>query len=245
MPDISFYDELAALRDEEYRAFNMRLVPGIDESSVIGIRVPALRALAKRLWKERNADCRAFLRALPHRYFEENHLHVFFLEQIKDIDEALRETEAFLPYIDNWQTCDISSPKVFKKHPDKVVPKVKLWLASPHCYAKRYAIGILLSNFLDAAFQPEYLEWVADENAPEYYVRMMAAWYFSFALIKQYDSAIPYIEQKRLEAWTHNKTIQKAIESYRISPETKAYLRTLKVKTAPGEYNNTSCPPDA
>lgn len=228
MPDMSFYADMASLRDEGYRAFNLRLVPGVDESSVIGIRVPALRALARRLWKDRNADCLAFLRSLPHRYFEENHLHAFFLEQIKDIGEALSETEAFLPFMDNWQTCDICSPKVFKKHPDKVLDKVRLWISSEHCYTRRYAIGILLSNFLDADFKPEYLDWVAAADLPEYYVRMMAAWYFSFALIKQYDAALPYIQNRRLEKWTHNKAIQKAVESYRISPEHKACLRTLK-----------------
>lgn len=228
MPETSFYEALLTLRDEEYRAFNMRLVPNVDESSVIGIRVPALRALARRLWKERHADCRVFLRCLPHRYFEENNLHAFFLEQIHDIDEALKETEAFLPFMDNWQTCDICSPKVFKKHPDKVLDKVRLWISSEHCYTRRYAIGLLLGNFLDADFKTEYLDWVAASDLPEYYVRMMVAWYFSAALVKQYDAALPYIEKGRLEKWTHNKAIQKAIESYRIAPETKAYLRTLK-----------------
>ncbi len=228
MPEAGFYEALLALKDEEYRTFNMRLVPNVDENSMIGIRVPALRAMARRLWKERNADCRSFLRCLPHRYFEENNLHAFFLEQIKDIDEALSETEAFLPFVDNWQTCDICSPKVFKKHPGKVLDKVRLWISSEHGYTRRYAIGLLLSNFLDADFKTEYLDWVAAADLPDYYVRMMAAWYFSAALVKQYDAALPYIQNGRLEKWTHNKAIQKAIESYRIAPETKAYLRTLK-----------------
>ena len=166
---------------------------------------------------------------LPHRYFEENNLHAFLIANMTDFNAVVRETEAFLPFIDNWATCDSFAPPVFKKHPNAVYQKVLQWIQSEHTYTVRYAIGLLLSNYLDEQFQPEMLELVSNVKSEEYYVNMMIAWYFSFALIKQYDAALPYLERQTLAPFTHNKTIQKAIESRRISPEIKNYLRTLKV----------------
>lgn len=217
--------ELFALRDEKYREFHKKLVPTVDEGRIIGIRVPALRQYAKTLAK----DCgTAYLDILPHHYVEENNLHAFIICGIKDFTEAMGRTEEFLPYIDNWATCDTFMPKIFKKHPDEVYAKVKEWLKSERTYTVRYAIVTLLNNFLDEQFRPEMLELAAGIRSGEYYINMATAWYFSIALVKQYDAALPYITERWLDKWTHNKAIQKAIESYRISPERKEYLRGLK-----------------
>ena len=169
------------------------------------------------------------MQTLPHRYFEENNLHAFLIENIKDFDAAMSETERFLPFIDNWATCDTFAPPLFKKHLDELYQKILIWIRSPHTYTVRYAIGLLLSNYLDERFKPEMLELVSAVKSEEYYINMMIAWYFSFALIKQYDAAIPYIKKQTLAPFTHNKTIQKAVESSRIPAEIKDYLRTLKV----------------
>lgn len=217
--------ELFALRDKKYRDFHKKLVPTVDEARIIGIRVPELRKYAKAFPTQ---DKDAYLDLLPHRYIEENNLHAFLICGIKDFDEAMSRTEAFLPYIDNWATCDSFMPKVFKKHPDAVYAKVKEWLQSEHTYTLRYALVTLLNNFLDEEFRPEMLDLAAGLRSEEYYINMAIAWYFSIALVKQYDAALPYIRSRRLDRWVHNKAIQKAIESYRISTETKAYLRSLK-----------------
>ncbi|WP_428770839.1 DNA alkylation repair protein [Treponema sp. HNW] len=220
--------ELFSFRDEAYKAFNKKLVPTIDEKTMIGIRTPVLRTFAKSFFKAEPDEAQAFMSVLPHTYFEENNLHAFFVEQIRDFDLCLAKTEAFLPFIDNWETCDLFSPPVFKKHPGAVYERILVWFKSKHCYTVRYALGLLLANYLDSEFKPEMLERAAAVKSDEYYIKMMVAWYFSFALIKQYDTAIPYIQNRRLEPFTHAKAIQKAVESTRIPAETKAYLKTLK-----------------
>lgn len=228
-PSDSLQAQLFALQDIDYKDFNKKLIPTVDEKTMIGIRTPALKTLAKTLFKTKPDMVTQFLSELPHQYFEENNLHAFLIENFKDFDAALAQTERFLPFIDNWATCDSFAPPLFKKHPEEIYQKILQWIRSPHTYTVRYAIGLLLSNYLDAHFTPAALELVAGVQSEEYYINMMIAWYFSFALIKQYDVAIPYITEQRLSPFTHNKTIQKAIESRRISTDTKDYLRTLKI----------------
>ena len=220
---------LLSMQDVQYKDFNSKLIPSVDPKLMIGIRTPLLRKFAKELFKTEPEQAAAFMHDLPHRYFEENNLHAFLIENIKDFNEAMDETERFLPFIDNWATCDSFSPSIFKKYPDTVYQKILTWIQSSHTYTVRYAIGLLLSNYLDERFKPEMLELVSAVKSEEYYINMMTAWYFSFALIKQYDAAIPYIKKQTLAPFTHNKTIQKAVESYRIPAEIKDYLRTLKV----------------
>lgn len=217
--------ELFEMQDEKYRDFQSALIPGSDLEKVIGIRTPLLRKYAKNLPLE---DAKAFLLELPHEYFDENQLHAFIVSEIKDIDACIKEVNTFLPYVDNWATCDQMSPVIFKKHKDKLLVEVKRWIASSETYTVRFGIKMLMQHFLDEDFNIEYPEMVAKIQSEEYYVKMMIAWYFATALAKQYDSVIPFIEEGRLEKWTHNKAIQKSIESYRITTEQKKYLRTLK-----------------
>lgn len=217
--------ELFEMQDEKYRDFQSTLIPGSDLEKVIGIRTPLLRKYAKNLALE---DAKAFLLELPHEYFDENQLHAFIVSEIKDIDACIKEVNTFLPYVDNWATCDQMSPVIFKKHKDKLLVEVKRWIASSETYTVRFGIKMLMQHFLDEDFNLEYPEMVAKIQSEEYYVKMMIAWYFATALAKQYDSVIPFIEEGRLEKWTHNKAIQKSIESYRITTEQKNYLRNLK-----------------
>ena len=217
--------ELFEMQDEKYRDFQSALIPGSDLEKAIGIRTPLLRKYAKNLPLE---DAKAFLLELPHEYFDENQLHAFIVSEIKDIDACIKEVNTFLPYVDNWATCDQMSPVIFKKHKDKLLVEVKRWIASSETYTVRFGIKMLMQHFLDEDFNLEYPEMVAKIQSEEYYVKMMIAWYFATALAKQYDSVIPFIEEGRLEKWTHNKAIQKSIESYRITTEQKKYLRTLK-----------------
>jgi len=219
---------LFELADLEYKEFSSKLTPTVDPETVIGVRTPELRKLAKELARAPQAE--EFLKILPHRYFEENNLHGFLIETIRDYDAAINAVEAFLPYIDNWATCDLMSPKVFKKHLPELYERIKTWLKSDRTYTVRFGIEMLMSFYLDNAFQPEMLNLVAEIRSEEYYVNMMIAWYFATALAKQPDAAMPFIVERRLEKWTHNKAIQKAIESFRISNEAKTYLRTLKIK---------------
>lgn len=219
---------LFPMQDIKYKDFSSKLMPTVSPDTVIGIRTPVLRAFAKEFSKEKEAGI--FLSSLPHRYYEENNLHAFILSEIKDFDLALSETEKFLPYIDNWATCDSFMPKIFRKNPDKLMPKIKKWLTSEHTYTVRFAIGLLMKLFLDKDFNEEYPELVSNVKSDEYYVNMMIAWYFATALAKQYDKVIGYIENNALDTWIHNKTIQKSVESHCISPEKKAYLKTLKKK---------------
>ena len=226
-------DELFSLRDEEYAVFQARIVPTVDPGRVIGVRTPQLRKLAKELAGKEETE--AFLKQLPHEYFEEDQLHAFIISGMKKYPECLRELEAFLPFIDNWATCDQLSPKVFAKHKAELLGPVGEWIASGETYKVRFGIKMLMEHFLDEDFDPSYPETVARIRSDEYYVRMMAAWYFATALAKQYDTAVTFLEDRRLDEWTHNKTIQKAIESYRISPEKKEYLRGLRIKRKAGE----------
>jgi 3-methyladenine DNA glycosylase AlkD len=221
-------ETLFSMQDIPYRDFQSKLIPNVAADTFIGVRTPELRKYAKQLSKEK--DIEVFLRDLPHKYFDENQLHAFILQEIKDFDRCMEETERFLPYVDNWATCDQMSPKVFKKHHDKLPKLIRSWMGSKEAYTIRFGIGMLMEHFLDEEYDPKYPEAVAGIRSEEYYVNMMIAWYFATALAKQYDAIIPYIENRRLDLWTHNKTIQKAIESYRITPEQKEYLRTLRIK---------------
>lgn len=219
-------ERLFALQDEKYGDFQSKLIPGLPREQVIGIRMPAMRKLAKEFAKEEEAA--AFLKQLPHTYYDENVLHALLIASMKDYDACMEAVEAFLPYIDNWAVCDGLSPKVFRKHKKELLEKIKFWIPSEHTYTCRFGIGMLMRWFLDEDFQPEYLEMPAAVRSEEYYVNMMTAWFFATALAKQWDAAIPYLEQSRLDSWTHNKAIQKARESYRITPVQKEYLKTLK-----------------
>ena len=215
-------------KETGHKEFTVRLIPNIERESILGVRSPGLRRLAKELRKNDPTLAETFIRSLPHHYHEENMLHAFLLDGIKDVDEYLDELEKFLPYINNWAVCDSISNKVLRKHPERARACVDRWITSNETYTVRFAIGLLLSNFLDEEFLVEDLEKVAAVKSDEYYINMMIAWYYSFALIKQYDHTIPYLEQRRFENFVHRKTIQKAVESYRISDDRKAYLKSLR-----------------
>ena len=222
-------ERLFALQDLQYRDFQCKLMPTISPERVIGVRTPLLRALAKEL--KGTAEAERFMAQLPHEYYEEDNLHAFLLEQIKEYDACIEALEHFLPYVDNWATCDSMSPKVFKKHHQELLRQIPLWLASGKTYTIRFGVGMLMGHFLDEDFEVSHLDIVAKVSEEDYYVRMMVAWYFATALAKQYEATIPFIEQQRLSPWVHNKTIQKACESYRISPEQKSYLKGFKIKS--------------
>ena len=219
---------LFALRDPAYQAFQSKLIPTIDPQTVIGVRMPALRKLAREIAGTPVAG--GFLQELPHRYYEENNLHGLLISAIPDYDGAVAALETFLPYVDNWATCDLLSPKAFRKHPPELRKQIRRWVEDAHTYTVRFGLGMLMSFYLDEGFQMEDLDLAAGVRREEYYVKMMAAWYFATALAKQYDAALPYLRQRRLDRWTHNKTIQKAVESYRITPEQKDELRSLRWK---------------
>lgn len=213
-------------RDEGYQAFHRKLIPAVDPERIIGVRTPALRRVAASF--EKTPDCQRFLVSLPHWYYEENNVHGCLISRMKDPEAVLEALDRFLPYVDNWATCDMIVPKVFRQRPEALLLRIRQWLASDHPYTVRFGVGMLMRFYLDEGFQPAYLEWVASIRSHEYYVKMMVAWYFATALFKQYASALPYLEERKLEKWTHNKTIQKAEESNRISQERKNYLRKLK-----------------
>ena len=219
---------LFELQDEKYRDFQVKLIPTVDPATVIGVRTPELRKLAKELSKRDDID--AFLETLPHDHFDENQLHAFILSGMKDYTKCMAGVCSFLPFIDNWATCDQLSPKVFSKNKTDLLVHINEWLQSDKTYTIRFAAGMLMEHFLDDDFDIKYPEMVAAIESDEYYVNMMRAWYFATALAKQYDRVISFIEEKRLDKWTHNKTIQKSVESYRISPEQKTYLKSLKIK---------------
>ena len=221
---------LFELQDIKYRDFQAKLIPGKDTEMMIGVRTPELRKLAKQMLKRE--DIGEFLRDLPHRYFDEDQLHAFIVSGIKEYGKCMEELMRFLPFVDNWATCDQMSPGVFKKHRQQLLAEIREWLGSEHTYTVRFGIGMLMQHFLDEDFDPAYPELVAGVHSEEYYVNMMIAWYFATALAKQYDAVLPFIERRRLDPWTHNKTIQKAVESYRISDEQKEYLRSLKVQAS-------------
>ena len=219
---------LLSLQDKGYRDMQITIIPTVNADSIIGVRTPALRSLAKELSKREDID--KFLNSLPHKYFEENQLHAFILSGMKDAKRAFELVDKFLPYVDNWATCDQMSPKVFKKNKELLLEYTDKWTGSDHPYVKRFGIGMLMEHFLDEDFKTSYLTKVSKIRSDEYYVNMMIAWYFATALAKQYDATLPYIEKNKLDIWTHNKSIQKAVESYRITPEQKEYLKSLKRK---------------
>ncbi len=228
MKKTELHKKLKDLQDLKYRDMQIRIIPTVDPESIIGVRTPELKAIAKEML--RSGDHRDFLKELPHEYFEENQLHAFIISGMKAPDVCMEELETFLPFIDNWATCDQLSPKIFKKHKDMLLTHIKKWIVSEETYTVRFGTGMLMEHFLDEDFDPGYPEMVAKIRSEEYYINMMIAWYFATALAKQYDRVLPYIEEKRLDDWTHNKTIQKCIESYRIPDEKKAYLKSLKIR---------------
>ena len=223
----SLQKQLFELQDLKYRDFHSKLLPGIDKEKIIGIRSPQLRKFAKEFAKTKEVVL--FLQELPHTYYEENNLHMMLVSWMKDYGACLKEVRRFLPYIDNWATCDLPLPKCFEKHKTELLPEIQSWIMDTHTYTIRYGIGVLMRLYLDEAFLPEFPELVAQVRSEEYYVNMMIAWYMSTALAKQWETIIPYIEQKKLPEWVHRKTIQKAVESYRITPEQKAYLKTFRL----------------
>ena len=221
-------EKLYDRQDLKYRDFQAKLIPGMEPEKMIGVRTPDLRKIAKQMAKRE--DIGEFLENLPHEFFDENQVHAFVISELKDYGRCVQGVERFLPFVDNWATCDQMSPKVFKKHRPELLDSIKEWIRSEHTYTVRFAVGMLMQHYLDEDFDPEYPEMVAEVQSEEYYIRMMIAWYFATALAKQYEAVLPYIEERRLEPWTHNKTIQKAVESYRITPEQKEYLKSLKVR---------------
>ncbi len=224
---LTILERMFELRDEKYAGFQAKLTPGIKPELFIGVRIPVLRSLAKEYYAEPEHE--QFIKELPHKYYDENMLHGLLIEQIKDYGKCIDEIEKFLPYVDNWAVCDIMSPKVLKKNKDKLIVKIREWVKSDETYTCRFGMEMLMSHFLDDDFEAEYLEIPAAVRSEEYYVNMMTAWFFATALAKQWDDTIPYITGQRLDKWTHNKTIQKSIESRRVSKEKKDYLRTLKL----------------
>lgn len=224
---MSILEQLYALQDTGYADFQSGLVPNIPRERFIGVRMPNMRRLAKQMAKEDAAQ--AFMAAVPHTYYDENILHALLICEKRDYEACVQAIDAFLPYVDNWAVCDILSPKALSKNKPDLLNHIRRWIASAHPYTCRFGMEMLMTHYLDAEFKTEYLDWVADIRSEEYYLRMMQAWFFATALAKQYDAALPYIENRRLDKWTHNKAIQKSIESFRVSDEHKAYLRGLRI----------------
>ena len=223
---MTVYEMLAESGNEKYKDFQSKLVPNIPKETILGVKTPDLRKIAKEIRGTKEAE--EFLANLPHKYYEENLIHFFLIAMIRDFDECVNAVETFLPYVDCWPVCDQSSPKVFSKNHEKLLPLIQRWIRSQHVYTVRFGIRMLMNEFLGEDFRPEYLEWVANVTGKDYYIRMMIAWYFATALAKKYDESVVYIEDRRLDSWTHKKAIQKAIESYRVSDEHKEYLKTLR-----------------
>lgn len=227
MIDNEIRNDLFAFQDKAYRDFQIKLIPNVNPETVIGVRTPELRKYAKQVGKR--SDVGEFLNGLPHKYFEENQLHAFVISEIKDFGECVNEVCRFLPFVDNWATCDQLSPKVFKKNKVGLLQFIKNWISSDETYTVRFAVGMLMQYYLDEDFDTGYLKMVSEIRSDEYYVNMMRAWYFATALAKQYEDVLPLIENRQLDEWTHNKAIQKSVESRRISAEKKEYLKGLKV----------------
>ena len=221
----SIRKQLILMGEEGYKVFTQKLMPTVPNESVIGVRTPALRKYAKSL---SNQESSAFLSELPHKYYEENNLHAFLIEQITDYDSCIAELNKFLPYVDNWATCDSMRPKVLAKNKGRLILDISKWLESPNTYAVRFGIEMLMCYFLDSDFKPLYMQWVANVKSDEYYIKMMQAWYFATALVKQYTEAVKYFQNPVLDKWTHNKAISKACESFRITPQVKEYLKTKR-----------------
>jgi len=220
--------DLFGMQDAKYKEFHTKLIPTVDKDTIIGVRIPDLRKMAKELSK--NEDIDIFLNILPHQYYEENNLNAFIIETEKNYDKCVEKINTFLPFVNNWATCDSMRPKVFSKNTDKLIAEIEKWIKSKKTYTVRFGIECLMTYYLDKEFNEKYIQSVCDIQSEEYYINMMRAWYFATALAKQYDSTVKYIENKKLDTWTHNKTIQKAIESHRITKEQKTYLKTLKRK---------------
>ena len=226
MSGCAITEGLFELKDENYRGFYAKLIPDIPYDKIIGVRTPALRSYASKVAKM--PEAKEFIQELPHTYYEENNLHMMLIGGINDYAQCLYEVKRMLPYVDNWATCDFPVPKCFAKHKEELLPEIRTFLASGETYTIRYGIGLLMRLYLDADFKPEYPAMVAAVTSEEYYVNMMIAWYFATALAKQWETCIPYIEDRGLSLWVHRKTIQKAVESYRITDEQKAYLKTFR-----------------
>lgn len=225
---MTVYDRLIEVKDDEYKEFQAKLVPNISPDAILGVRTPQMRQIAKEVFNSPERD--AFLKDLPHKYYEENLVHFFVIAMIRDFDECVSEVERFLPYVDCWPVSDQSSPKVFKKHHDKLLPCIRRWIASDHVYTARFGIRMLMNEFLGDDFDVEYPRLVAARSGPkeDYYINMMVAWYFATALAKNYDETIVFFEEHRLDDWVHRKSIQKAVESYRVTDEHKEYLKSLR-----------------
>jgi 3-methyladenine DNA glycosylase AlkD len=223
-------NDLLLMQDKTYKDFHSKLMPTINPNSIIGIRVPVLRDYAKKLFKENSIESlNSFLKNLPHEFYEENNIHAFIIEKINNFDECIFYLEEFLPYIDNWATCDMLNPKIFKTNCEKLLEKIYQWINSDSVYTVRFGIGMLMRFFLDEKFETKYLDLVSSINSEEYYINMMRAWFFATALAKQYDQTLPYIKNYSLDKWTHNKTIQKANESFRITKDQKEELKKFRL----------------
>ena len=223
---MTVHEKLLAARDDQYRAFQAKLVPNIPAETILGVRTPQLRSIAKEVFE---SECRdEFLNRLPHDYYEENLLHFFVIAMIGDFELCVQAVEAFLPYVDCWPVSDQATPKAFRKNHERLLPYVKKWIASEHVYTARFGIRMLMNEFLDGDFNKDYLELVASKAGDDYYLKMMQAWYFATALAKRYDESVGYIEEKKLDEWVRRKAIQKAVESYRVSDEHKAHLKSLR-----------------
>ena len=223
---MTIYDRLIKVRDETYREFQMKLVPNIPPETILGVRTPEMRAIAKEVFQSGERD--AFLDSLPHEYYEENLIHFFVISMMKDFDACVARVEALLPYVDCWPVSDQATPKAFRKEHKKLLPYIEKWIASDHVYTARFGLRMLMNEFLDEDFKDEYLELAASKRGEDYYLKMMVAWYFATALAKRYDETVPYIENRRLDEWVRRKAIQKALESYRVTDEHKEYLKTLR-----------------
>ena len=223
---MTLYDRLIEVKDDAYREFQTKLVPNVPPEAILGVRTPEMRKIAKEVFG--SPDCEAFLNDLPHRYYEENLIHFFVISMIRDFDACVQAVEAFLPYVDCWPVSDQSTPKVFAKNHQKLLPYIRKWIASEHVYTARFGIRMLMNEFLGEDFREEYQELVAAKKGEDYYLKMMIAWYFATALAKRYDETVPYFEERRLDEWVHKKAIQKALESYRVTDVHKEYLKSLR-----------------
>lgn len=223
---MTVYEMLLSAKDEQYQAFQAKLVPNIPAETILGVRTPQMREIAKKVAASAERD--AFLKSLPHKYYEENLIHFFVLSLMKDFDECVKAVEEFLPYVDCWPVSDQATPKSFCKNHKRLLPYIRKWIDSDHIYTARFGMRMLMNEFLGDDFKEEYLSWVADKKGEDYYLKMMQAWYFATALAKQYDASVKYIEERKLDEWVHKKAIQKAVESFRVSDAHKEYLKSFR-----------------
>ncbi|MBE5859132.1 MAG: DNA alkylation repair protein [Butyrivibrio sp.] len=223
---MSVYEMLLEAKDDKYRDFQVKLVPNVSPDTIIGVRTPDMRKIAKEVFNSPEKD--EFLKELPHKYYEENLVHFFIIAMIKEFDECIEKVDEFLPYVDCWPVSDQATPKTFKKNHAKLLPYIRNWIASDHVYTARFGIRMLMNEFLDDDFKDEYLELVASKEGDDYYLKMMVAWYFATALAKKYDESVKYIEERKLSDWIHKKAIQKAVESYRVTDEHKEHLKKYR-----------------